>query len=269
MSLVEHLQELRSRLAKALLAIFAGAIVGFIFFHPIFRLLEHPYCRLPQHDRALTGCKLIFTGPLDAFIVRVKVAAIGGVVLASPVWLYQLWGFITPALRRHERRFALSFVLSSLVLFAGGATLAFLTLNKALGFLLSFGGSGLQSLLDINRYLAYVQAMLFIFGVSFELPLVLVMLNLAGVLPAARLRKWRRWAIFLIFAFAAVATPSQDALTMLALAVPMTVLYEAAVVVARIHDRRRPPSPYAGLDPDSPSPLPDATEANEPSFSNL
>ncbi len=256
MSLVEHLQELRARLAKALLAIAAASVVGFLGFHSVLQVVERPYCSLPAHDRALAGCRLVFTGPLDAFMVRLKLSVMVGLVLASPVWLYQLWAYITPALHHKERRFAVAFVGSSVTLFLGGVALAYLTLSKALGFLLGMGGGGLTALLDVNRYFSYVQAMLLIFGVSFELPLVVVMLNLAGILPAAKLRRWRRYAIFGIFAFAAVATPSQDAITMLALAGPMVLLYEAAVLVARLHDRRRPPSPYAGLDPDTPSPLP-------------
>lgn len=255
MTLVSHLQELRARMAKAIIAIAAGAVIGYILFPQVLRVVERPYCQLPAHDRALRGCELVFTGPLDAFMVRLKIALLVGAVLACPVWLYQLWAFVTPALKRNERRYAVAFVVSSVSLFGTGVYLAYLTLDKALGFLLGLGGGGLTALLDIDHYLAYVQAMLLIFGVSFELPLLIVMLNLAGVLPAARLRRWRRYAIFGIFAFAAAATPSQDAVTMLALAGPMVLLYEAAVLVARLHDHRRPPSPYAGLDPDAPSPL--------------
>lgn len=258
MSLVEHLQELRSRLAKALLAVIAGGIVGYVFFPSIFLVIQHPFCTLPASERALPGaCRFVFTGPLDAFVVRLKVSLIVGLILASPVWLYQLWRFITPALHRNERRWAVAFVGSATILFAGGCVLGYYVLGKALRFLLGIGGSGLAALPDITRYLTYFEKMILIFGLSFELPLVLIMLNLAGVVPATRLRKWRRWAIFLIFIFAGVATPTQDAFTMLALALPMVLLYEVAVFVARLHDRRHPPSPYAGLDPDEASPLPE------------
>lgn len=258
MSLVEHLQELRARMAKALLGVTAGAVVGYVFFHPIFTVIEHPFCTLPADERALPGaCRFVFTGPLDAFVVRLKISLIVGLILASPVWLYQLWAFITPALHRHERRWAVGFVSAAVTLFSGGCVLGYYVLGKALRFLLGIGGSGLVALPDINRYLTYVEKMLLIFGLSFELPLILIMLNLAGLLPASRLRRWRRWAIFLIFVFAGVATPTQDAFTMLALAVPMIALYELAVLAARIHDRRRPVSPYAGLDPDTASPLPE------------
>jgi sec-independent protein translocase protein TatC len=150
----------------------------------------------------------------------------------------------------------MTFVATSLVLFAGGATLAYFFLHHGLEFLLNVVGGQAQPLIGVNAYLGFFTTMLLVFGVAFELPLVVVMLNFAGVLSYERLRNWRRAAIFLVFAFAAVATPSQDPFTMIAMAVPMSLLYEAALVVARIHDRRvaRRASPYAGLSPDEPTP---------------
>jgi sec-independent protein translocase protein TatC len=264
MTLVEHIQELRARLAKSLIAVFiVTVIVGIWLYQPVFNALIHPYCQIPVDKRVPVGgldnCALIFTHPTDAFLVRLKVAIIGGVILSMPIWLYQLWAFITPGLHRHERRWSLSFVVSSMLLFAGGVAIAYFILPKALDVLLSFGGHNLKALLGVTEYLSFVTHLLVIFGLSFEFPLVLVMLNLAGVLSSQRLRHWRRMAYFLITVFAAVATPTQDPFTMLALAIPLWVLYEASVLFARIHDRRKAKrelnAPYAQLGDDETSPL--------------
>lgn len=241
MTLTEHLQELRARLLKSLVAVaIMTIVVGVWLYHPVFKTLLHPYCGLPS-DRRLLGhdCALTFTGVTDAFTIRLKVAVIGGVLLSMPIWLYQLWAFITPGLHRNERRWSLSFVFSSVFLFASGVTVAYLILPKALDVLLGFGGPDLKALLTVDQYLGFIAHLLTIFGVSFEFPLVLVMLNLAGIVSAQRLRQWRRISIFLLTVFAGAATPSTDPFTMLAMAVPLWLLYEAAVVFARIHDRRK------------------------------
>jgi len=263
MSLTEHLTELRNRLAVALVAIVVASIVCFVFEPHIFNFLKAPYCHLPASHRVTVGvnqeCRLYFFGIVDGFMIRLKISAIAGIIAASPVWLYQLWSFITPGLHRHERRWSLTFVFASIALFVLGAFFAYLTLSKGLSLLLSFGGNGLASLLDVNKYLSYVTAMLLIFGLSFELPLLVTMLNLAGILPTQKLRDWRRPEIFLVFVFAAVVTPSQDPFTMLALGLPMVLLYEVAVVIGRINDRRKArkgdQSPYAHLGDDEASPL--------------
>ncbi|MBX6391547.1 MAG: twin-arginine translocase subunit TatC [Frankia sp.] len=262
MPLTEHLRELRNRLAKALLAFVAGLIVCFIFRDTILGWLVEPYCDLPSDVRAQVengDCRLYFFGIVDAFMINLKVSALAGAVLSSPVWLYQLWSFITPGLHRHERRWSLTFVLCSLALFALGGFFAYATLETGLRLLLGFGGDSLVSVLDANRYLSYVLAMLVIFGLSFEIPLLVCMLNLAGVVSTKRLRSWRRAEIFLTFVFAAIVTPSQDPFTMLALGLPMIVLYEVALLIGWLNDRRRrllgDTSPYAELGDDEVSPL--------------
>ena len=159
-------------------------------------------------------------------------------IAASPIWLFQLWRFITPGLYSHDRRYASTFVGVSVLLFAMGAAFAYLTLEKGLHFLLGFANGDISSLLTISSYLSFVTAMVLVFAVSFELPLLIVMLNLVGILPADRLRSWSLASIFGIFVFAAVATPSQDPFTMSALAIPMCLLYGVAVLIATIHDRR-------------------------------
>jgi sec-independent protein translocase protein TatC len=194
---------------------------------------------------------LVVTGVLDAFTVTLKLSLYAGVVLSSPIWLYQSWRFITPALYAHERRHAVTFVGASMGLFLLGGVFAWLTLSKSLHFLLGFARGGLASLLTFDSYLSFVTAMVLVFAVSFEFPLLVVMLNRAGVVSARRLRSWSRGIVFGIVVFAAVATPSQDPFTMLALAVPMCVLFGLAVVLASAHDRRRDrrlaASPYAAL----------------------
>ncbi|WP_261559737.1 twin-arginine translocase subunit TatC [Frankia tisae] len=273
MPLTEHLRELRNRIAIALLGFAIAAVVCFILEPHIFNWLKAPYCDLPASKRfspdgaASTDCTLYFFGILDAFTIRLKISMIAAAVVSSPVWLYQLWSFITPGLHRHERRWSLTFVGISLILFATGAFFAYYTLSTGLSLLLGFGGNGLVSVLDGNKYLSYVQAMLLIFGLSFEVPLLVAMLNLAGVVTTARLRSWRRAEIFLVFVFAAVVTPSQDPFTMLALGLPMVVLYEVALIIGWINDRRRArrgdDSPYADLGDDETSPL-DLDEAPPP-----
>jgi sec-independent protein translocase protein TatC len=258
MTLIEHLQELRVRMFKALLALVLGAVVAYVFFHPIFAVIRHPYCSLPAKDTLVGGCRFAFFAPFDAFTIRLKISLLVGAILTSPVWLYQLWAFITPALHRHERRWAVSFVTSAVALFGGGCALAYYEMPRVLRFLLGVGGTSLVNLPTIDEYLTYLQGMLVVFGVSFELPLILVMLNFSGILSAARMRHWWRWSVLAIVVFAGAAAPSPDAVTMLVLAVPMVLFYLLALGIASLHDRRHPRNPYADLDPDQPSPLPDA-----------
>jgi sec-independent protein translocase protein TatC len=261
MTLVEHLKELRRRLLIALIAVgIATVIVAIWGYHEVFDVLRRPYCDVPVNRRAGgPDCDLIFTHPTDAFFIRLKVSLVAGTVLAAPVWLYQLWAFITPGLHRHERRWGLAFVLSSIVLFAAGTVLSYLVLGPALDVLLGFAGDGVTALLEVNEYISFVMSMLVIFGVSFEFPLVLILLNLAGIVSSARLKSWRRVAIFVMFVFAGFATPTQDPFSMLALALPLVVLYEVAVLVASWTDKRRArkeaESEWAGLSDDETSPL--------------
>jgi sec-independent protein translocase protein TatC len=262
MPLTEHLRELRNRVAKALVAFVVATVVCFFFEHHILNFLMHPYCSLPAHKRGTTEgqpCQLYVFGILDPFMIRLKISAYAGAIVSSPVWLYQLWSFITPGLHRHERRWSLTFVAFSLALFAVGAFFAYVTLRTGLNLLLGFSGDGVVSFLDANKYLSYVTAMVLIFGASFEIPLLVCLLNLAGVVPTAKLRAWRRPEIFLTFVFAAVVTPSQDPFTMLALGLPMVLLYEVALAIGWVNDRRKKnrgdQSVYADLADDELSPL--------------
>jgi len=239
MTLTEHLRELRRRVVISGLAIIVATAVAFAFHHWLLHVITKPYCDLPEHYRAIQGrCTLVVGGVLDPFTVTLRLSLYAGLLLSSPVWLYQVWRFVTPGLYDKERRWALTFVASSVGLFVAGAVVAYVTLQNGLRFLLGFATGGIASLLNFNSYLSYVVAMMLVFAVSFEFPLFVVMLNLAGVLTYERLRRWTRGILFGIFAFAAFATPSQDPFTMIALALPMCVLFAGALFVARVHDRR-------------------------------
>ena len=241
MSVIEHLEELRSRLIIALVAVGAGTILGWAFYSWTFKLMTHPYCgvlhQLPKEVRPPTGCKLIVTGVVEPFMIRFKIAAFSGIAIALPIVLYELWRFIVPGLTRTERRMALPFVGSSLLLFALGGWFAYLTMSKGLRFLLGFAGTSLVPLLTVDRYINFVLFLVVAFGLSFEFPLVLIFLCWVRVISSQKLRAWRRWAILGIAVFAAVITPSQDPYTQLALMLPMILFYEVSILIARAMKR--------------------------------
>ena len=239
MTIIEHLEELRGRLVKSFAAIGLASIAGWFLYGPIVDLLKGPYCdyweTIPKEFRTTDGCVLFYLGPLDGVIIKLKIVVFLGLALSLPIVLYQLWAFIVPGLTDRERKLALPFVLSSTLLFAAGAWVAYVTLPKALQFLLGFAGScQLVPILDGSRYLSFFMLVALAFGLSFEFPILLIFLTFAGVVSSSKLREWRRMALLLIAVFAAVITPSADPYTMLAMMVPMYLFYEAAIIVSRL-----------------------------------
>lgn len=270
MPLMDHIRELRSRLVKIIAGLLVGMIIGFIFFDQhtfsafgrtitipgLWDFLQRPYCEALSHQPEEGRCALYLFGVLEPFFLRMKVAFVVGLILSSPVWLYQIWAFVTPGLHRTERRYTLGFLGLGVPFFVAGAALAYFTLDKGLRLFLSFLPAAAELNLRANEYLTYVVVIVLIFGVSFELPLLATFLNFAGILTYERLRRWRRMIVFGVCVFAAIATPSQDPFTMLALSIPMVILFEIATLIAKIHDSRKAASsPYADLSDDEASPL--------------
>jgi sec-independent protein translocase protein TatC len=244
MPLLDHLRELRNRVVKIAIAVTAGSVVGWFVYTPVWNFISAPYCKLPQPKGFGTlvlhqSCQLYVNGLFDSLFLKLQISIATGVILTLPIWLYQVWAFIAPGLYKRERRWAYYFVGAAVPLFAIGATMAYFAMTKGLHFLLGLVPAHTTALITINTYLGYAGAMLLIFGLAFELPLIFVLLNVAGVLTHARFRKWRRMIIFLVFAFAAIFTPSPDPISMLLLAVPCVVLVEASEVFVWANDRRR------------------------------
>jgi sec-independent protein translocase protein TatC len=234
MSLVEHLEELRARLLKAIAAILVGAVVAWILYPQIFDVLIRPLCDVVPPDE----CRLVITDPVQGLSTRLRVAGYGGVALAMPVILWQLWRFVTPGLYPREKRLAVPFVGSALALFLLGAGLAYWTLPRALDFLISVGGD-LEPFFTPDKYVQLIAYMMLAFGIGFEFPILLVFLQMAGIVSNERLRSWRRYAIVAIVVLVAVITPSGDPISLAALSVPMYLFYETAIVIGRIITRRR------------------------------
>ncbi len=228
MTIWEHLAELRGRLVKCTIAVVAGMALGFWLYDPyLLDFLKVPLCDLLNDP----NCGFIATDPLDPFTTRIKVAAYMGIVLAMPVLLWQLWRFITPGLYPHEKRYAVPFVMSAVALFVFGAALAYYTLNPALQFLISVGGTNVEPFYTPDNYISLISYMMLAFGIGFEFPVLLVALQIAGVLTPQRLLGWWRQAVVIIVIFAAVITPSGDPISMMALATPMFLFYGIAIVI--------------------------------------
>jgi sec-independent protein translocase protein TatC len=239
MSIIEHLEELRYRLVMAVGAIGVGSIAGWFLYAPVINILKSPYCNyvktVPAASRLTKSCTFVYLGAIDGVLIKFKVVVFLGLGLALPFVLYQLWAFIVPGLKSRERKLAIPFVVSSTILFALGAVVAYLTLPKALGFLLGFAGNeDFTALLTGDKYLSFVILVAVAFGLSFEFPLVLIFLSIVGILSSQRMRTSRRPAILFISIFSAVITPSSDPYSMLAMMIPMYLFFEGSIIVTRL-----------------------------------
>ncbi|GAA2876409.1 Sec-independent protein translocase protein TatC [Actinoplanes cyaneus] len=261
MTLIEHVRELRNRLFIASIGVVLGLIVGFIVSDWVFDLLSGPYCNLDTswvlNNNGVAECKYLTLAATDGLIIKLKIALWVGLILGAPVWLYQLWAFVAPGLHRHERRWAYVFVGIAAPLFAGGAVLAYFVVQHSLQFIMDAGVLQGSQQLEVTAYIGFVTTMILLFGVAFEFPLILLMLNFTGVVTAKRLLSWWRVVVFLCFAFAAVATPDPGPFGMALLASCMALLYFVAIGVAFLNDRRKGVGKeiYAGLNDDEVSTL--------------
>ena len=227
-----HLEELRSRIVKAGLALLVGSIVAFLYRNAIFDLIVEPY------ERVAADRHLVFFRPTEAFSLFMRLSLFGGFVLASPVVLWQLWAFVSPALSHREKRYVVPIVSALAVLFLGGIAFGYWSLERGLAFLIDFGGDSLEPTIGGDYYLSFAFRFLLVFGIAFEFPVFLYALALVGVVGWRRLASGRRWAVLGIVTVGAVVTPSGDPLTLLLLSVPLYVLYEATIWIVRFTVRR-------------------------------
>jgi len=242
MTLFEHLRELRYRLVVAALAILVGTVAAWFVQQDLVAILMRPYdiavAALEARDPD-TETLIVNQGIASPFTLAIKVSALAGLVLSSPIWLWQLWSFVVPGLLAQEKKWAMIFISAASPLFASGMAVGYIVMPKAIGVLLGFTQAGVANLQDLNQFLSFLMRLMLVFGVAFLLPLIVLMLNILGVVPAKYLSKYRTYVIFGTFVFGAVATPSTDPFSMLALAAPMTVLFLVAEVLAHILDRRK------------------------------
>jgi sec-independent protein translocase protein TatC len=229
MTLTGHLMELRRRLLICVIALAVTATLGFVFYPHLLSFMQHPYCvAFPKK------CSFYVQGALDGLTLRVKLATFGGLILASPIILWEFWRFVTPGLKPTEKRYAIPFILSTITLFLGGCALAYYTFAHALRFLISIGGPSLTYIISPNQYLSLMLLLMVMYGVAFIFPVLLISLELAGVVTPARLLGWWRPAVILITVLAAVFTPTGDPLSMLVLMIPLIVFYFGAILVGKL-----------------------------------
>lgn len=244
MSLGDHLREVRYRLIVAVVAFVVASLLAAIWYDALYQVMLRPYLlaveMLARSHPNLTPTTVI-TGVAEPLIMAMKVCAVAGLVLASPVWLYQIWAFVVPALMSQERRYAVGFLSAAIPLFLLGVAIGYYIMPQGISVLLAFTPSSVPvtNLIDVQAFLELMLRLMVVFGFGFLIPVFVVGLNLVGVLSAQTLGKVRSYVIFGIFVFGAAATPSTDPFSMLALSIPMTLLYLAAEVVCKIHDRRR------------------------------
>lgn len=266
MTLIEHIRELRTRLFKACLGIAAGAIAGFVVAVDVQELITAPYCDFYLSLNPGDTCAFNATSPLDPFILKLKIALYIGLVLAAPIWLYQLWAFIAPGLHKRERRYGYLFAAVATPLFAIGFGLGFVLVSRSLRWFLGLNPT-ISMTVNLDGYFEFVTGVMLFFGLGFELPLVMLMLNIAGVVSAKKMLSWWRIAVFVFFLFAALVTPTPDPFNMTILALCMSLLYFGAVGVAFIIDARRGRrDAYANVGDDEVSPIEPVSPVDAPQW---
>jgi sec-independent protein translocase protein TatC len=274
MPLMAHLRELRSRIFKSLAAIAIGAVIGWIYYKPIFAFLTAPV-RAVVDDAQANGLdiRLVLTSVASPFVLQLKVSSMAGIVLAAPVWIYQTWAFITPGLHKHERRYALGFVAAALPLFLGGVLVAMWVLPKGMELLFGFTPEDVGNYLSVDTYLSFLIRTVLVFGLGFLVPIFIVALNLVGILSAQAIRRTWRWTVLGVFLFGAIATPTGDPLSMMLLAGPMLLLILAAFGICLLNDRRRERKRhelgYDDLSDDEAAPIEAPTAIDAPSDDDL
>ncbi|HEX2127583.1 MAG TPA: twin-arginine translocase subunit TatC [Solirubrobacterales bacterium] len=239
MTVMEHLGELRTRLIISAAAFAVAAVAVFMVYEPILETLRQPLCSLDRDLLGELGCKLQTFKPTEGLLIRLKIASMGGMIAASPIWLYQIWAFVTPGLTMREKRYAAPFIFSAVFLFAAGTAFAYYMLPNALRFLVTIAGSSIDVNFRAEEYLNFVGLILIAFGITFQLPLLLFFLGLANVVNVDQLRRYRRYAIVGIAVLGALVTPTQDPFTMMALSVPLYALYELVIVLLAAVKRRK------------------------------
>ena len=238
MTLIEHIRELRTRLLRACVAIVIGAVAGYFVSQRVQNFIVDPYCSFIESHNPTGVCGFNMTSPLDLFMLNLKIALYVGLILAAPVWLYQLWAFIAPGLHKRERKFGYAFAAVATPLFAAGFYLGYVLVSRSMQYFLGLNAD-ITVTVNVDGYFDFVTGVMLLFGAGFEFPLIVAMLNFAGVVSAKKLLSWWRVAIFSMFLFAALVTPTPDPFNMTILALCMAVLYFAAVGVAFLNDRRR------------------------------
>ena len=239
MPLLDHLRELRKRVTFSVLAIIVFGVMGWFLYVPTIDFLAKPLCNLSS-SASMNSCDVLYiNGVLGPLNLQIKVALMIGIVLASPFWLYHLWAFLAPGLHKKEKKWTIIFTLAATPLFGVGAFLGYSILPVAIRVLMGFTPTSLNNLIKFDDYLDFVTRLILVFGLSFELPLVLVALSLVGILSSRRMLSWWRISLFLIVLFTAAFTPTGDPITMLVLALPLVALYFLAILIAWLIERKR------------------------------
>src|SRR3954453_20981529 len=253
MALGDHLRELRARLLRSVAVFVVVLVAGLFLYDQLLAIVYDPYAKAVAALPPSTKTVATINGVGGPLLLQLKLAAMAAVVITSPYWLWQIWAFIVPGLHPHERRWSRAFLVTAGPLFIVGVAVGYYVLPKGLAVLISFTPADLTNLVDFGEDFSFMTRMLLVFGIAFEIPWFVVLLNLAGVVSGRTFGRYRPWIVLGTFVFAAVATPSTDPFSMLMLAIPMVALFMVSEVVARLVDRRRNRVSYAGLDDDEAS----------------